>query len=596
MTAHSRPSLRAVLVCALFIGLTIFTLGRADAAPHASMVIDARSGEILYARNHDTQLHPASLTKMMTLYVVFQAIEHGEITLDTMVTISRNAAAEPPSKLGLRAGQRIALRYLIRAAAVRSANDSATALAEAISGSEEAFTARMTQTARAMGMMNTTFRNAHGLTRAGHLSTARDMTTLGRQLFFDYPQYYNLFSRRSADAGMAQVPNTNRRFLDAYRGADGIKTGFTNAAGFNMVGSAERNGVRIITTVFGGASTAARNAQVAELMDLGFQRAPARAAVRPPATPAYTPPSAGVAMAQAAPSGNEGAANNGAGRTIRLQTAVARSPRPAVRPVAAPAPEVLMALQSGISDALSVVADAAAVEVVPVDTELAALAPEALSVVPLARPDPAPDTAQNIAAGAQAEATPEAAQPRVAGASAGVAAQVASQVAQATPPAAPAAADLDVARAAGFRIASPSDIAALDAADAAPADPALNDQIILTSSAPVALSAAPPPRPSQVQAVAVADTSPTQVVARMSTSDARLWGVHLGAHPNRHEAERTLIQTSLSESGALDGGIRRIQQRSGRFDAEFAGLTQDQADLACRRIQARNRTCITIAP
>nr|WP_223814376.1 D-alanyl-D-alanine carboxypeptidase family protein [Roseicitreum antarcticum] len=555
------------------------------------MVVDARSGEILYARNHDTRLHPASLTKMMTLYVVFQAIEHGEITLDTMVTISRNAAAEPPSKLGLRSGQRIALRYLIRAAAVRSANDAATALGEAISGSEEAFTTRMTQTARAMGMSNTTFRNAHGLTTSGHLSTARDMTTLGRQLLFDYPQYYNLFSRRSADAGMAQVPNTNRRFLDAYRGADGIKTGYTSAAGFNMVGSAERNGVRIITTVFGGASTAARNAQVAELMDMGFSRAPARAATRPPATPSYSAPSAGVAMAQA------GSDNQGAGRTIRLQTAVARSPRPMGRPTAEPAPEMLMALQSGISDALSVVADAATVEVVPVDTELAALAPEVLGIVPVARPDLEAAEVAQIQDGAQVQ---------VAAVAAGAAeptavAEAAPQAVRATPAA--AAADLDLARAAGFRVANPADVAALNAvqespAAAAPDSPALNDQIILTSSAPVALSVAPPPRPAYVQAVAAADQAPTatQVVARMSTSDARLWGVHLGGHPNRHEAERTLIQTSLSESAALEGGIRRIQQRAGKFDAEFAGLTQDQADLACRRIQARNRTCITIAP
>lgn len=592
MTAHSRPSLRAVLVCALLIGLFVFMQGRAYAAPHASMVIDARSGEILYARNHDTQLHPASLTKMMTLYVVFQAIEHGEITLDTMVTISRNAAAEPPSKLGLRPGQRIALRYLIRAAAVRSANDAATALGEAISGTEDAFTARMTQTARAMGMNNTRFHNAHGLTQSGHLSTARDMTTLGRQLLFDYPQYYNLFSRRSADAGMAQVPNTNRRFLDAYRGADGIKTGYTRAAGFNMVGSAERNGVRIITTVFGGASTAARNAQVAELMDLGFSRAPARAATRPPSTPVYTPPSATMVVAQA---GSSDAGNQGAGRTIRLQTAVSRSPRPVARRVVAPSPDVLMALQSGISDALSVVADAETVEVAAVDLSLTALAPEALSIVPVARPD----TEAEVVATAPvpSDAAPDDTV-RVAGAPVEVTPEAATQVAVAAPDATSEAADLFAARSAGFTVADPADVAALTEDNGTEDDgPDLNTHIVLTSSS----SVAPPARPQAiarrtVSTEATPPPTPTEVVTRMSTSDARLWGVHLGGYPSRHEAERTLIQTGLSESMALDGGIRRIQQRSGRFDAEFAGLTQDQADLACRRIQARNRTCITIGP
>jgi D-alanyl-D-alanine carboxypeptidase len=258
-----------------------------QAAPYAAMVIDARSGEVLHSRNADTKLHPASLTKMMTLYIAFEAVRRGEITLDSKVRISPNASAEPPSKLGLRTGQTIALRYLIRAAAVKSANDAATAIGEAISGSEEAFAARMNRTARALGMNSTTFRNAHGLTQTGHLSTARDMTTLGRRLFFDYPEYYNLFSRRTTDARIARVRNTNTRLLDAYRGADGIKTGYTRAAGFNLVSSAERGDVRVIATVFGGRSTATRNARVAELLDMGFARAPKHAAVRKPPLPTY---------------------------------------------------------------------------------------------------------------------------------------------------------------------------------------------------------------------------------------------------------------------------------------------------------------------
>lgn len=256
-------------------------------APYAAMVIDARTGEVIHSRNADTRLHPASLTKMMTLYVAFEAVERGEISLDTKVTISRKAAAEVPSKLGLRAGQEIKLRYLIRAAAIKSANDAATAIGEAISGSEAAFARRMNRTARAMGMTRTTFKNAHGLTEAGHLSTARDMTTLGRHLFYDYPDYYNLFSRIEAHAGIKPVANTNRRLLNAYRGADGIKTGYTRAAGYNLVASAERGRERIIATVFGGRSTATRNAKVAELLDLGFSKAPTRVAVRKPHRPPY---------------------------------------------------------------------------------------------------------------------------------------------------------------------------------------------------------------------------------------------------------------------------------------------------------------------
>ncbi|MCF6234418.1 MAG: D-alanyl-D-alanine carboxypeptidase [Rhodobacteraceae bacterium] len=262
----------------------------AAAAPYAAMVIDARTGEVLHSRNADTRLHPASLTKMMTLYIAFEAVKNGEISLDQKIRISRFATSEPPSKLGLKSGQRIAFRYLIRAAAVKSANDAATAIGEAISGSEAAFARRMTRTAKALGMSRTTFKNAHGLTETGHMSTARDMTTLGRHLLYDYPQYYNLFARKTTHAGIKTVPNTNRRLLAAYRGADGIKTGYTRAAGFNLVASAQRGNERVIATVFGGKSGASRNARVAELLDLGFRRAPSSAPIRKPAPPAYTGP------------------------------------------------------------------------------------------------------------------------------------------------------------------------------------------------------------------------------------------------------------------------------------------------------------------
>ncbi|WP_299304080.1 D-alanyl-D-alanine carboxypeptidase family protein [uncultured Litoreibacter sp.] len=304
------------------------------AAPYAAMVMDARSGKVLHARNADTRLHPASLTKMMTLYVTFEAIRRGELTLDTKVKISRKAAAEQPSKLGLKAGQRIAIRYLIRAAAVKSANDAATALGEAVSGSEATFARRMTRTAKALGMTNTTFKNAHGLTESGHMSTARDMTTLGRHMIYDYPQYYNLFSRQTTHAGVKQVSNTNRRFLQNYKGADGIKTGYTRAAGFNLVASAEKGNERIIATMFGGSSTAARNARVAELLDMGFKRAPSNTALRKPSLPSYRGVKEEPKIIKVKP-------------TI---TAVPRSPRPTERPEAAPSPEMLLAVVKDVNE------------------------------------------------------------------------------------------------------------------------------------------------------------------------------------------------------------------------------------------------------
>ncbi len=276
MSAYIRVA-RALLsaaICATSINLAAPDVGRA--APYAALVMDARSGKVLHARNADRRLHPASLTKMMTLYVAFEAVERGEIKLDTVVTISKNASKEPPSKLGLRAGQKIKFRYLIRAAAIKSANDAATAIGEAVSGSEAAFARRMTATAKAMGMGNTTFRNAHGLTQSGHLSTARDMATLGRRLFYDHQDYYNLFSRIRTSAGTKTVANTNGRILTQYRGADGIKTGYTNAAGYNLVASARRGNERIIASLFGGKSVGWRTARIKQLLDMGFQRAPSQ--------------------------------------------------------------------------------------------------------------------------------------------------------------------------------------------------------------------------------------------------------------------------------------------------------------------------------
>ena len=383
----------------LFVFLAVWMLVLAPisawAAPYAALVMDARTGEVLHSRNADTRLHPASLTKMMTLYVVFQAVERGEISMDTVVTISGTAAAEPPSKLGLRKGQKIKLRYLVRAAAVKSANDAATALGEAISGSEAAFARRMTRTAKSLGMTRTTFKNAHGLTETGHMSTARDMSIMGRHMIYDYPQYYNLFSRITTDAGVREVANTNRRFLGAYKGADGIKTGYTRAAGYNLVSSAERGNERIIATVFGGTSTANRNARIAELLDMGFRRAPSQAPLRRPGKPKFVPADKPIVIA----GNNE--KPKGAGKVIRLSGAVKTSYRPKMRPGAAAPVLVAVAPSSVLPDDIQNALQAA--QAAQVTTEVAAVAK---ATTPVKRP---PTARRNdvVLASVRAPAEPE---------------------------------------------------------------------------------------------------------------------------------------------------------------------------------------------
>ncbi len=500
---HRQPARLGLFLFTAFWMFIVLPLSAA-AAPYAAMVMDARSGQVLHAENADTRLHPASLTKMMTLYIAFEAVENGEIGLDDEVRITRNAAAEPPSKLGLRAGQRIKLRYLIRAAAVKSANDAATAIGEAISGSEAAFARRMNRTAKAMGMTRTTFKNAHGLTEAGHLSTARDMTILGRHVLYDYPQYYNLFSRQVADAGVRKVSHTNRRLLQSYRGADGIKTGYTRAAGFNLVASAERGGERVIATVFGGRSTATRNARVAELLDLGFKKSPTHVALHRPARPPYL--------------GETGSA--------RVVAAVARSLRPMARPAAAapalPDP-VAVALKEEIDAAIREVQVASAVQVT---TDAAPLESEtAMALV-----DPAAGTE--------------------------------------------------------------------DAAEAAAQDPVVA-ALVAGSAAPLR-TIAPAPRPSNLVLASIdpADAvAPQQeVVERVSTSGGRHWGISIGRYPSRYAAEKMLLKTALAEMSTLDGSLRKVVNRPGGFEANFMGLDEETAELACRRLQARNLECTAIGP
>jgi len=323
-------------------------------------------------------------------------------------------------------------------------------------------------------MTRTTFKNAHGLTAKGHLSTARDMTKLGRSLLYDYPEYYNLFSRKSTNAGVKTVANTNRRLLAAYRGADGIKTGYTRAAGFNLVASAERGNERVIVTVFGGKSSTSRNAKVAELLDLGFRRSPSNAPLRKPARPAYT--------------------GNG-------------------KPVASNPAVVISAVKT--------------------------------SLRPRARPEIAVALAFNAATINQTRFQ------------AGISAAIAEAAApEATQQAGAAATQSDGQR------------------------PAARPKNLVLAAVEPAVKKEPVP----------------EVVIRLSTSGGRQWGINVGLFGSRYEAEKTLLRTALAEMSTLDGSLRKVSQSGRGFEANFLGMTRERADLACRRLQARNVTCSTVGP
>jgi D-alanyl-D-alanine carboxypeptidase len=305
------------------------------------------------------------------------------------------------------------------------------------------------------------------------------MTTLGRHLFFDYPEYYNLFSRVQTDAGIKAVANTNRRFLNDYRGADGIKTGYTRAAGFNLVASAERGSERIIATVFGGRSTTTRNNKVAELLDLGFKRAPTRVATRAPQRPAY-----------------QGKGTAPAAKTIRVTGVISKTQRPTPRPTViiaqaqpeAPVDAITLALKDDIESAML----------------------EAVETPIVARPFTETEQAVIIAEPAQ-----------------------------------------------------PSD---------------------RTVGLPQIK-----PEPRIIEAKPV-------VVTRLSAEGTKAWGVSVGAYNSRYKAERVLLKTALAEMTTLDGTQRTVYKSRKGYEARFMKMNKETAEMACRRLSAREASCAVIAP
>ncbi|WP_421728664.1 serine hydrolase [Brevundimonas sp.] len=241
-----------------------------DNARYAAIVVDATTGEVLFARRADSQRYPASVTKIMTLYLVFEALSEGKVSLDDVVTVSPLAASQPPSKLGLASGQTIRLDDAMRATAVRSANDMAMLLAEHVGGSQARFAAMATLKAQQLGMSQTRYSNPNGLPDSRQVTTARDLAILSRAVMRDYPQYYSYFGLHDWAYNGRDYRNTNGLLLSG-NGYDGIKTGFTNASGYNLAASAVRDGRRIITIVMGGRTVPSRNAHVAELMNTGFE-------------------------------------------------------------------------------------------------------------------------------------------------------------------------------------------------------------------------------------------------------------------------------------------------------------------------------------
>ncbi len=268
-THDNRAPFRLLSTLMLLLAITIVSLPTTAEARYAAIVMDSRTGEVLYSRNADNRLYPASLTKIMTLYMTFEALNRGQLRMDQKLPVSARAAGQTPTKLGLKRGGSITVKDAVFALITKSANDAATVLAESMAPTEAEFARNMTERAKRLGMRRTSFRNASGLPNRGQKSTARDMAILGAALIHDFPQYYEFLSLEEFDYHGKSYKNHNN-LLKKYQGVDGIKTGYIRASGFNLVASAKRGSNRLVAVVFGGRTARSRDIHMASLLDKGF--------------------------------------------------------------------------------------------------------------------------------------------------------------------------------------------------------------------------------------------------------------------------------------------------------------------------------------
>jgi D-alanyl-D-alanine carboxypeptidase len=520
--------------------------------PNSAMEIDADTGRVLYQSNPDLRTYPASLTKMMTLYLLFGALDKGQIRLDQVLTASAHAASMPATSLGLSPGDTLTVEQAIHAIIVRSANDVASVVAEALGGTEDAFAETMTRQARLIGMNDTVFRNASGLPDLEQKTTARDIATLSRALIQRYPAYYHYFSEDSFAYG-GRVYVGHNHLLKRYEGADGLKTGYIRAAGYNLASSAVRNGHRIVAVILGGRSPGSRDNEMMSLLDRGF------AALGP--TPGSTP---------------------------NLMLARSNPPPSAATTVAFVPPTPTARLMLPIQPA------AATSDAAPGDNPIAAGLPAA------PRP-PAAKTAPVLALGTMIAPAP-AAQP---------------SAAPPAPAAPPAAAVLALGEAVAAPVAPVAvATAAAPAKPGKPTPPTKAAPVLVASAAaptlrpsaakPVRLAATPLAKPQEPRAtkprsgtaahivLAAADSGDTVVV-----SSGR-FAIQVGAYgkfaPARQAAELATRQVPT----LLRGTHIAIDEKAGEngkiYRSRISGLTEAGAEAACRQLKARGTNCMVVKP
>ena len=623
-----------------------------QAAPYADIVVDANSGAILHATNPDARRHPASLTKIMTLYLLFEQIEAGKLKLDSALKVSSEAAGQAPTKLGLKPGSTLAVEDAIKGMVTRSANDAAVVVAEAIAGSESDFAKLMTRKAQALGMTGTVYKNASGLPDDDQVTTARDQSVLGHAIQERFPRHYKYFSIRSFTFRGQSIANHNH-LLGKVEGVDGIKTGYIGASGFNLVTSVHRGNRYLVAVVMGGSSGASRDARMRDLSNEKIALASVKRTATMVADAAERPAREAVVAAQPErklqPMVVTKAESNAAAKVVAKAEA---KPDVAAKTQATAEPKAKAEPRFAVASAISVPArlSPAAASSEAAHPEPVAMLTQARVVIGSTEPiEPVLVKTLAVRAGTKAApvmalqvASSRAPAPVAAVASALPAAAAKPEAAEptpvsaveATPPAAtainpaPASAPADAAKSdtgpqapvAAVKAestpsiptpavkAEPSTSVAATKAGPAPAvetpsEPASAAAMKLQSAT---AAAAPPENPQTVKPVAgTIDASATPAKPAAATKPAIQtakhrpgWIIQVGAYPGEQAAKQRLSTVQSKASKMLTGAeaFTETIDKGGTtyYRARFAGLDKDKAEAACKYLKKNDVECVTI--
>jgi len=549
----------------------------------SSIIVDGNSGATLSANNPDASRHPASLTKIMTLYLLFERLEAGKLKLDSEMEVSEHASDQAPTKLDLRPGQTIRVEDAIKGLVTRSANDAAVVIAEAIAGDEGDFARLMTRKARALGMSKTTYRNASGLPDDEQVTTARDQSTLGRAIQDRFPRYYRYFSTTAFNYRGHSIRNHNR-LLGNVEGVDGIKTGYTRASGFNLVTSMRRGNRHLVGVVLGGRSGGSRDAIMRNLLAENLEKASSKRTVAAIAERNGSDANADVAESEAAPQPMQPA------RTIEVASA---------EPLAAPP------VRSTASRSIFATATAAVPKPEPAPMTSGVIQSQSISAIPGSSEPMKPVKVKTVQVKAGQVKLASAGSP-----------QPVTPVTSALPPARPevpetssavvSKAETNKAVEVAKSDVAKSEVARTEAAKPAAAKPEMPPQPANHGTGNGVLGVLPASSAQPAQAMAYADPTPRpqpqaiQQIGAIKPVAARTgWIIQVGALESESEA-RLRIEAARNQAHGLlakaDPFTEPVVAKGDRklFRARFAGLDRDQAEAVCRTLKRSDISCITV--